>query len=370
MYSRRRQSEKDDCCTFFVVSKSSDCLGPTGPPGPTGPGFDVSGLPTGAVIFNDNGATGSSHFRFDPTANGGLGKLYVDGGIDPIYMQLIPQSTNPFPTGNAILWVDSGGNLMLNNTMVSGATGATGPQGIQGNTGATGDTGATGPQGPQGLQGNTGATGATGPQGLQGNTGATGDTGAPGPQGPQGLQGNTGATGDTGAPGPQGPQGPQGLQGNTGATGDTGAPGPQGPQGLQGNTGATGDTGATGPQGPQGLQGNTGATGDTGATGPSTNIEAISSTNKTYVAWASFAANSTLSSDSGGWTSQGVTGTTYTVTTPTGYTDVSGVCIQVTPFNTGAITYGITGVTFNSGSYIISVQFSATTSFYIAVFAQ
>ena len=268
MYSRRRQSEKDDCCTFFVVSKSSDCLGPTGPPGPTGPGFDVSGLPTGAVIFNDNGATGSSHFRFDPTANGGLGKLYVDGGIDPIYMQLIPQSTNPFPTGNAILWVDSGGNLMLNNTMVSGATGATGPQGIQGNTGATGDTGATGPQGPQGLQGNTGATG------------------------------------------------------------------------------------------------------DTGATGPSTNIEAISSTNKTYVAWASFAANSTLSSDSGGWTSQGVTGTTYTVTTPTGYTDVSGVCIQVTPFNTGAITYGITGVTFNSGSYIISVQFSATTSFYIAVFAQ
>jgi hypothetical protein len=65
-------------------------------------------------------------------------------------------------------------------------------------------------------------------------TGATGVTGA---------QGNTGATGETGAIGNTGAQGNTGLTGNTGAQGETGA---QGNTGATGNTGLTGNTGATG----------------------------------------------------------------------------------------------------------------------------
>jgi len=93
--------------------------------------------------------------------------------------------------------------------------------------------GATGPAG------STGQAGANGADGAAGVTGATGPQGAPGEAGPAGLPGAaSGGSGATGA---------QGVTGATGPAGPTGATGPTGPAG--GATGATGPSGATGTAG-------------------------------------------------------------------------------------------------------------------------
>lgn len=90
------------------------------------------------------------------------------------------------------LWGATGSIYTLGATGATGAIGATGPQGSTGNDGATGATGAIGPTGDIGATGGIGATGAIGDTGAAGATGA-GDTGP---------TGGTGYTGPTGAIGP------------------------------------------------------------------------------------------------------------------------------------------------------------------------
>lgn len=156
--------------------------GPTGPSGdtgavikgdtgPTGPALSFNGE-TGTILFASgagSGITGSTFFRFNP--NNGIsgeviidGKLTVAGGIDPIYIQLTPQSANPYPGNTGVLWIKSvSKELYIDDSPFIGTTGPTGAQGIQGPTGSTGakgDTGVTGPTGPTGTKGDTGPTGS------------------------------------------------------------------------------------------------------------------------------------------------------------------------------------------------------------------
>jgi hypothetical protein len=180
--------------------------------------------PTGSVAFSPDGRslTGSSMFRF--ISNTGLtggtdgilyvaGDMQVIGGIDPKFIQLTPQATNPFPGQPGTLWYSTTLGLQLDGGSISSgsSTGAfTGP------TGAGAFTGPTGPTG--GGTGFTGPTGPTGPGAFTGPTGPTGGgTGFTGPTGPTG--GGTGFTGPTGPTGPTGFTGPTGLTGPTGFSG-------------------------------------------------------------------------------------------------------------------------------------------------------
>jgi hypothetical protein len=122
--------------------------GPTGVTGPAG-AATFSG-PTNAVVFYDGvGLTGTSLFRFDPTSGptGEVfidGKLTVQGGIDPLYLQLTPQTTNPLPGITGTLWYNqTTGSLYLDNNSSGGA----------GSTGATGSAGTAGVTGPTGIPG-------------------------------------------------------------------------------------------------------------------------------------------------------------------------------------------------------------------------
>lgn len=211
-------------------SSGNGATGPTGPSG-SGSGINVSGLPEGSILFvSGNTATGTTGLYYDAAADSGLGKLYVAGGIDPIYIQLTGQNTNPYPGNPGTIWYDTNTNrIFIDNesilTVNDGRTGATGPSGIAGLTGPTGIAGTTGPTGIAGATGATGL-GITGPTGIAGTTGPTG-LGATGPTGIAGLTGPTGRTGPTGlgATGNTGNTGPQGLTGPTGITGATGSAG-------------------------------------------------------------------------------------------------------------------------------------------------
>jgi len=92
------------------------------PQGATG-GFTFSG-PSGSVLYYDGtSVTGSSFFTFDGTtgATGEVtiaGKLTVLGGIDPLYLNLVPVASNPLVGTTGTLWVDSTGQLNLDNAVV------------------------------------------------------------------------------------------------------------------------------------------------------------------------------------------------------------------------------------------------------------
>jgi hypothetical protein len=124
------------------------------------------------------------------------GKLTVLGGIDPLYVNYVPQTTNPLPGITGTLWVDTSHNLRLDTDIIGNGGGSTGYTGDTGPTGFTGPIGATG---YTGSTGSTGYTGDTGPTGFTGPIGATGYTGATGNTGPTGAIGPTGNTGPTGA---------------------------------------------------------------------------------------------------------------------------------------------------------------------------
>jgi collagen type VII alpha len=252
--------------------------GLNGPQGSTGPtGFvGASGLSSDVIatfndneiIYNDGGlASASPNFTYDPTANGGLGEVYiagkltVSGIIDPIGLTLVGQAgVNPVTGAQSSqsLWFNSNdSHLYLDTTPLIGTVGATGAQGATGLQGATGTRGATGLRGVTGFQGASGLAntvkGATGATGLQGNTGAQGSTGVSGLRGATGLFGNTGPVGQTGLSGNTGLMGNTGLNGMTGLTGNTGF---RGATGMSGLTGATGSSGATGYAGATGISQN------------------------------------------------------------------------------------------------------------------
>lgn len=113
--------------------------------------------------------------------------------------------------GQNVTLSQSGNEITINASALTGPQGPPGipgPQGPRGQQGPEGPAGSVGPAGPIGPVGPTGPAGATGPQGIQGPAGATG------PIGPMGIQGATGATG---------PAGPTGATGAAGEAAPTGA---------------------------------------------------------------------------------------------------------------------------------------------------
>jgi collagen type VII alpha len=85
--------------------------GEQGPQGATGasPFFNTS------LIYGPTGYTGVG-YTGDVMIFGGL---YVSGGIDPTFLTLEPQASNPIPTGLTGIWVNStNGNLQFNDDIV------------------------------------------------------------------------------------------------------------------------------------------------------------------------------------------------------------------------------------------------------------
>jgi hypothetical protein len=78
------------------------CRGPTGPAGPAGGPTGPQGA-TGATVWAPSGASGIAYVG-DVYIDG---KLNVSGGIDPTYLALTPQSSNPIPSGLTGIWIDS-----------------------------------------------------------------------------------------------------------------------------------------------------------------------------------------------------------------------------------------------------------------------
>jgi hypothetical protein len=103
---------------------------PTGPPGPIGPiGIQGTTGPTGPT-----GPTGLSQW-FTDTISGytGIGytgdvivrgNLYVEGGIDPTYLALTQQGSDPLPSGLDGIWIETGGSLRVQKTRLDDFSGA------------------------------------------------------------------------------------------------------------------------------------------------------------------------------------------------------------------------------------------------------
>ena len=80
---------------------STGYTGVTGSTGYTGP--------TGNTYWDPSGSTGISYIN-DVYIGG---KLYVDGGIDPTYLALTPQASDPIPSGLEGIWIDDTTNHYL-----------------------------------------------------------------------------------------------------------------------------------------------------------------------------------------------------------------------------------------------------------------
>ena len=72
--------------------------------GPTGTGYTGIGY-TGDVIVRGN--------------------LYVEGGIDPTYLALTPQGSDPLPSGLDGIWIETGGSLRVQKTRLDDFSGLT-----------------------------------------------------------------------------------------------------------------------------------------------------------------------------------------------------------------------------------------------------
>lgn len=108
------------CCNLKTQGPPGP-QGPTGPaaigpPGYTGPTGQSSGFtgPTGLSYWDPSGATGISYIN-DVYIGG---KLYVNGGIDPTYLALTPQISNPMPNGYYGIWVDATNNNALRSNEI------------------------------------------------------------------------------------------------------------------------------------------------------------------------------------------------------------------------------------------------------------
>ena len=97
--------------------------GPTGAEGVTGPtGFTGHTGPTGPSQWNNSaytGATGPGYTGIGYTGDVMVfGKLFVEGGIDPTYLALEPQATNPIPSGLEGIWMDlTNGNALRSDNI-------------------------------------------------------------------------------------------------------------------------------------------------------------------------------------------------------------------------------------------------------------
>ena len=112
-------------CTISWVANGP--IGPTGSTGPTGPTGSTG--PTGhSQWFTDTiiGPTGTGYTGIGYTGDVIVrGNLYVQGGIDPTYLALTPQSFNPLPSGLDGIWIETGGSLRVQKTRLDDFSGAT-----------------------------------------------------------------------------------------------------------------------------------------------------------------------------------------------------------------------------------------------------
>ncbi len=108
-------------------------IGPTGPQGiqgeigPTGP-QGIQGA-TGGTPWVSTTYTGITGVGYTGTGYTGdvmvFGKLYVEGGIDPTYLALTPQGSNPLPVGLDGIWIESGGSFRVQETRLDDFSGTT-----------------------------------------------------------------------------------------------------------------------------------------------------------------------------------------------------------------------------------------------------
>ena len=104
--------------------------GPTGDTGPTGPTGDTgpTGPTGGSPWFSTNyqGPTGPGYTGTGYTGDAMIfGNLYVQGGIDPTYLALEPQGSNPLPTGLDGIWIENGGSLRVQKMRMDDFSGTT-----------------------------------------------------------------------------------------------------------------------------------------------------------------------------------------------------------------------------------------------------
>jgi hypothetical protein len=103
-------------------------IGPTGPTGPTGSIGDTG--PTGPSQWNASSFTGPTGVGYTGIGYTGdvqiFGKLYVEGGIDPTYLALTPQGSNPLPSSLDGMWIETGGSLRVQKMRMDDFSGATG----------------------------------------------------------------------------------------------------------------------------------------------------------------------------------------------------------------------------------------------------
>lgn len=107
------------------------CRGPTGPAGgPTGP-TGPTGLagPTGASQWVNTAYTGPTGPGYTGIGYTGdvqvFGNLYVSGGIDPTYLALTPQGSNPLSAGLEGVWIETGGSFRVQKTRLDDFSGTT-----------------------------------------------------------------------------------------------------------------------------------------------------------------------------------------------------------------------------------------------------
>lgn len=95
--------------------------GPTGHTGPTGP--------TGASQWVNTAYTGPTGPGYTGIGYTGdvqvFGNLYVEGGIDPTYLALTPQGSNPLSDGLEGVWIENGGSFRVQKTRLDDFSGTT-----------------------------------------------------------------------------------------------------------------------------------------------------------------------------------------------------------------------------------------------------
>jgi len=360
---------------------NSNCrIGFPGPQGNNG----ATGLigATGLSVNGNNGATGinATDGATGPCCPGTSG-LIGDIGLKGIQGVIGPGTGMQGEEG---ITGDQGFSGLIGSTGI-GNTGATGFIGTSGLTGASGIccSGATGFTGMIGTQGNQGFTGPTAIISNSGTTGmnSIGSTGMSGSDGFTGIIGSTGINGSSGLVGSSGLFGPTGIccPGSTGLTGlmesegTTGIDGSTGSQGNVGNTGVTGNTGIIGVIGLAGIIGDNGITGLNGNTGinGSMGINGNSGINGItgLVGFTGFSGNTGIIGNTGLNGSTGFMGSTGFIGA-TGYqgstgltnaTGIPGIIGLIGP--TGICCQGATGITGNTGVFVLGIFGSAYNNF-------
>lgn len=107
------------------------CRGPTGPAGPAGGPTGATGAtgPTGASQWVNTAYTGPTGPGYTGIGYTGdvqvFGNLYVQGGIDPTYLALTPQGSNPLSAGLEGVWIENGGSFRVQKTRLDDFSGTT-----------------------------------------------------------------------------------------------------------------------------------------------------------------------------------------------------------------------------------------------------